>query len=137
MITKDFEKIILESVLRNDQADLGGGFFVGLCSNETVSRETTLADLVEVTGDGYSRQALQRNGTDWNESAEQPDCLSLRSKEVSFSASGKWSPFTRLFLCTSASGTSGKLLAITTPLAKAVELDDGNVFPAAIDLFLK
>lgn len=137
MITKDFEKIILESVLRNDQADLSSGYYVGLCSNETVSRETTLADLVEVTGDGYARQALLRNGSDWNEVAEQPDCLSIRSKEVSFKASGKWSPFTRLFLCTGESGTSGKLLAITTPLAKPVELESGNVFPAAIDLFLK
>lgn len=136
MITKAFEELILKSVLKNDQSGMGD-YYIGLCSNTTVSRETSLAEIVEVIGDGYSRIEIGRDSSNWAEPIEQPDCLSLRSVEKVFTANGAWTPFTRLFLCNAASGTNGKLLAVTNPLPTSVVLQTGNKYPVSFELFLK
>lgn len=136
MITKEFERLILNSVLKNDQSELSE-YYIGLCNNVDVTRETTLADLTEVTGDGYSRIKVERAASDWLANTEQPDCLSVRSAEKVFTANGDWTQFNRLFLTTVASGTTGSLLAITTPLPVPVVLSATNKYPVAFELFLK
>ena len=136
MITKDFEELILKSVLKNDQSGMSD-YYIGLCSNTTISRETGLSEIVEVIGDGYSRIEVGRDSSSWAEPIEQPDCLSLRSVEKVFTANGTWTPFTRLFLCNVASGSNGKLLAVTNPLPTSVVLQTGNKYPVTFELFLK
>lgn len=136
MITKEFEKIILDSVLKNDQSGVSE-FYIGLCNNESVSRETTMAEIAEITGNGYARIKINRDSSGWQSFVEQPDCLSARSVEQVFNPTGDWTPFSRVFLTTVASGTSGKLLAVTTALASPVVLTNGNKYPVAFELFLK
>lgn len=136
MITKAFEELILKSVLRNDQSGMGD-YYIGLCSNASVSRDTPLSEIIEVTGNGYSRIEIGRDSSSWGEPTEQPDCLSLRSVEKVFTANGTWTAFTRLFLCNVASGTNGKLLAVTNPLPASVVLSTGNKYPVSFELFLK
>lgn len=136
MITKDFETAILNYVFRGE-SDSVGQFFVGLCNNQTASRDMTLADLAEVQGDGYARIEVPRTSVGWLEVLDQSDCQSIRTSEVIFTPSGQWSPFTRMFLCDCASGTEGKLLAISTPQPSEVTLNSGSSYPVSFELYLK
>lgn len=135
MITKDFEEIALSALFRNDDSQLTT-FFIGLCSNTTADRNMTLADIVETTGPGYARIEVGRNATKWQEPQTQPDCMSISTTEQNFSASGTWTPFRRMFLATS-SDNSGKLLAMSTPLPVEVTLNNGDTYPAAMEVYLK
>lgn len=137
MITKDFEELILNNVLRGTE-DLPASLFVGLCYNADLFRDMTMSDIIEVSGDGYTRLELPRTATGWLETEEQTDCLSIRSQQVIFSPTGEWTPFTRMFLCTASTGTEDvKLLAVSSPLALPVTLTSGQTYPCAFELYLK
>ena len=137
MITKEFESAILNSVLRGDSSGLPETYYLGLCSDREITRETTLADLHEVVGDGYARLAAPRTAIGWLEPEEQTDCLSVRSQQVTFYPTGDWTPFSRMFLTDASSGNEGKLLAISSPLPTEVELTADQTYPVAFELYLK
>lgn len=136
MITKVFETAILDYVFHNDSSAIGE-MFIGLCNNQSVSREMTLADIQEVQGDGYSRIEIPRTSLGWLSVLDQADCQSIRTSEQVFIPAGDWTPFTRMFLCDVASGTDGKLLAITTPQPSEVLLTSGISYPVSFELYLK
>ena len=137
MITKKFEEVILNSVLRGDTSGLPENYYLGLCSNQLVSRDMTMAQINEISGDGYSRLACPRTAIGWNEVEEQTDCLSSRSQQVTFSPTGNWTVFNRMFLCDGASGSDCNLLAISTPLPTEVSLTSEQTYPVAFEFYLK
>lgn len=137
MITKKFEEVILNSVLRGDTSGLPENYYLGLCSNQQVSRDMTMAQINEISGAGYSRLACPRTAIGWNEVEEQTDCLSSRSQQVTFSPTGDWTVFNRMFLCDGASGSECNLLAISTPLPTEVSLTAEQTYPVAFEFYLK
>lgn len=137
MITKEFEEVILNAVLRGDTSGLPENYYLGLCSNREVSREMTLSDITEVSGDGYGRLAAPRTAIGWLDVEEQTDCLSIRSQQVTFYPTGDWTPFSRMFLTDASSGTEGKLLAVSSPLPTEVSLTAEQTYPVAFELYLK
>ena len=86
-------------------------YYLGLDNRTSLAEADTLASLSgEPTGNGYARQAVNSDATDWTVSQDSGD-YQAKSKTVTFSATGgSWGPVTKLFLCTVATGTSGKLL---------------------------
>lgn len=136
MISRAFENVILSSVLGGNKDNIPSNYYVGLCNNIDINRDMTLADLSETTGTGYARQSI----SGWQEPKDQPDCQSIRSNEVIFKSTGEtddWSGFSRMFLTDSESGTTGKLLAISTAMPNDVSLKAGASYPAVFELYLK
>ena len=137
MITKTFEEILLNSAFRGDDSGLPETYYLGLCSNLNVSREMTMAQINEISGDGYQRLAAPKTAIGWNEVEEQSDCLSIRSQQVTFNPTGNWTAFNRMFLCDAASGSECNLLAVSTPLPNEVSLEADQTYPVAFEFYLK
>lgn len=137
MITKKFEELILTSVLRGDTSVLPENFYLGLCNARSVDREMTMEDVGEISGSGYTRLEVPRTATGWLEPQPQTDCLSIRTRQSTFTPTGTWTPFIRMFLCTAASGTDCDLLAVSSPLPLESTLTDGQSYTTAFELFLK
>lgn len=69
--------------------------------------------LSEVTGAGYARQPLARNGTDW--SLVKGSGYVSNAKEVSFTATDSWGTIVEVFLADSSSGGSIWYHDVLTP----------------------
>lgn len=136
MITSEFEADLLENAFRGNST-LPANYYLGLCNNSNIDRGMTLADINEVVGDGYSRIACSRSAAGWGEPIAQADCLAIRSQQVNFTSTGQWTSFNRAFLCDVSEGTSGKLLAVSTPLPTEVSLASGTTYPVAFEFYLK
>lgn len=136
MITKTFEDILLENAFRGSD-NLPDTYYLGLCSNLTVSRDMTMDQINEISGSGYARLAAPRTAVGWNETEEQGDCLAIRSQQVTFTPTGNWTAFNRMFLCDAASGSECNLLAVSTPLPTEVSLEDDQTYPVAFEFYLK
>ena len=104
------------------------GFFVGLCDQGPVHTDTLTSISTEPTigVNGYARQALVQNGTDWPTILTQNEETSIESKQVDFTASGGDfdTAHSRLFLCSVLTGTSGILYAYSAALQVATTLLD-------------
>lgn len=129
------EQDILDIVFRD--ATEPSSFYVGLC-NSTPGETTTLTTLSnEASGSGYARIALARNGTDWPTLALASGDYQLTSLVKTFTASGGTiGPVTNAFLCTVASGTSGKLYA-TVALSTTRTLADGESLSVTLNIKLQ
>lgn len=118
----------LRSMFRGENT-LPTNFYVGLTNASYDFDTTTIADLAvgEPVGNGYARQPVVRNTTDWVVQ-EVNGIIQAQSKTVTFTASADWDKtWRRAFLCDIASGTSGNLYAVSgpTPAARTVLLDNG------------
>ncbi len=116
------------------------GFFVGLC-NQVPARSDVLTDITTeptIGVNGYARQALAQNGTDWPTLATANDESSITSKQVTFTASGGAfdAAHSRLFLCSVLTGTAGILYSYSAALAAAITLADGTSFDARYRFYL-
>jgi len=115
------------------------GFYVGLC-NQVPDNADVLADITTEPGatGGYARQALARNSTDWPTIATVDEETSVKSKVVSFAASGADfdTAITRMFLASVASG-AGTLYSYSAALASAVTVLDGDSFDVQYEMFLR
>ena len=107
-------------------------FYIGLDDRDgdahsAPAEADTLADLAgEPSGDGYARQGVASDGTDWTSQQDgtSGDWEAL-SKEVTFAASGgDWPVVSTLFLATSSDGT-GRLL-VTKALSSDRTILDGE-----------
>lgn len=100
--------------------------YVGLAEDESLAENATLSSITEVSGSGYQRQPLSRGSTDWptSESTGTYDWR-VKSAQVTFTATGTWSTARTAFLCTVASGTSGRLIA-SAPLSQPRTLGNGD-----------
>ncbi len=129
------EQDILDIVFRD--ATEPSSFYIGLC-NSTPSETTTLTTLTgEVTGGGYARIALARNTTDFPTLALDSGDYQLTSLAKTFTASGgAFSSATTAFLCTVASGTSGKLYA-SVALSSTRTIADGESLQVTFNIKLQ
>lgn len=102
-------------------------FYLGLL-NSTPTDTTTLATMTaEPSGNGYSRQQIERNSTGWPTLAlDGGDFRAVASVETFTAAGGTIGPVTYAFLCTNAAtGTSGKFL-VYNALSSSRTLNDGD-----------
>jgi hypothetical protein len=106
-------------------------YYIGLCeeSEDVISKAASLFDLTELSGNGYSRQALTADSADMVSAAGGSYGRKLTTAEVTFTASGgNWNTARTRFLATS-SDNSGKLIA-TEPVNSGggVALGDGESY---------
>lgn len=115
------EQLILDVFFRG--ATPPAGFYLGLCNVSggvaNMAETLTLATLTgEASGNGYARQAIERNSTGWPTLALDSGDYQVTSSEETFTASGgSIGPANVAFLATTADNT-GKLLCaadLSTP----------------------
>lgn len=133
---EEFLKMIFQDV-----TTIAGGanWYVGLC-NQTPAETDTLASIsTEPSGaGGYARQALVRSNVGWPTIGVAGGHKYIESATVTFSASGAdfSVAFTRFFLCSPASGTSGKLYSFSGALTAALLIADGQSYAAKYRLYM-
>lgn len=116
------------------------GFFVGLC-NQGPAHADSIVDITSeptIGVNGYARQALAQNATDWPTISTQNEESFVQSKQVDFTASGGDfdAAHSRLFLCSVLTGTAGILYAYSAALQTATTVLDTETFSAQYQLFL-
>lgn len=113
--------------LFRDEATTPATYYLGL-TNSAYTFSSVLADVDdgEPSGNGYARQALNKDTTDWAVAAVGGQWRA-RSISVTFTASGTWSPnWTRMFIASAASGGVGTLFALSgARSAQTVESGQG------------
>ena len=109
------ENNILDVYFRNQNVPTK--FYLGLGNNGGTpgipAENATLADITEVSGDGYARQEITRDTNGWPSLTKDTDGdWYVTSKQVAFVNTGteNWSAADYLFITDAASGTDGKLL---------------------------
>jgi len=116
------------------------GFFIGLCDQGPVHTDTlsNIATEPTIGVNGYARQALVQNGTDWPTIATQNEETSIESKQVDFVASGGDfdNAHSRLFLCSVLTGAAGVLYAYSAALQVATTVLDTETFSAKYQMFI-
>jgi len=130
----------LKMLFRDDSAVAGGGdFYVGLC-DQTPASSDTLSDVTsEPNSDGgYARKSIARNSTGWPTITTVNGRKVIRSKTVTWTASGAdfSADIARLFLTDQASGTTGVLYAFSGNLNAALTIVDGQSFSAQYEFFI-
>lgn len=100
--------------------------YIGLDSRTTIAEADTLADLVsEPSGNGYARQSVTTDGTDYTTSQDSGDWQAA-TKTVTFTASGgSIGPVDNCFLCDASTGTTGDLYC-SLALSQSRTLADGE-----------
>lgn len=107
--TQEGKRFALE-VLFSEEQSVPANYYIGLAQDASLAGDATLADLTEVTGTGYARQAVASSAVGFTSSAEGTSDWKQTTATVNFAASGTWDTAQIAFLCTVSSGTSGKLL---------------------------
>ena len=126
MLHDEGEQFILQVVFSEVQTP-PAAYYIGLDARTTLAEEDNLAALVnEPPGTyGYARKAVNSDATDFTISQQSGDYQAL-TKTVTFTASGgAIGPVTKAFLCTVASGTSGKLIQ-SNALSQSRTLQSGE-----------
>lgn len=111
------------------EAVLPATYYVGLTNAAYTFDGATLATMAagEPVGNGYARQALEKNTTDWTVQ-EVSGVMQALSKIVQFTATALWTQnWQRAFLCDAAAGTVGNVIAVSgpTPVARTVNTGQG------------
>jgi len=132
MITTEGEEALLEALFQGvdtNFAAAGGNLYLGLC-NQTPDKADTMLDIsTEPTvANGYAREAIARNITGFPTIEQVNGESRIVSLVLTFAASGGAfsTSFTRAFLTTSASGSTGTLLAYSGAYATPILLADGQ-----------
>lgn len=110
----DGAEAMLKSMFRGEST-LPATYYLGLTNASYTFASATLTAIAagEPSGNGYARQALNKDTTDWAV-ASVNNQWRAQSKTVTFTATGTWTPnWTRMFLCNAASGTSGIVFSLS------------------------
>lgn len=100
------------------EAVLPATYYLGLTNASYTFDGATLAGLAagEPVGNGYARQALNKNTTDWTVQ-EVNGIMQALSKIVAFTCTG--APWTvawlRMFICDASAGTVGNVVSVSGP----------------------
>jgi hypothetical protein len=117
----------------------GANWYVGMM-DQAPALSTLLSDLsTEPTvTNGYARQPLVRNATDWPTQLTINGRETIRSVVMSFTASGGdfSAAFSRFFLTDQASGTAGVLYAVSGPRDSALLVLDGETVQVGYRTYL-
>lgn len=119
-IVEDGAQRFLQSLFRAE-ATLPASFFIGLTKASYAFDDADLAVIGsasnEPVGNGYARQTVTRNTTDWGAPTLENNAYRIQSKAVTFVASSAWNiPWTRMFLCNVVSGVVGNVFALSGAL---------------------
>jgi len=112
-------------------------FYIGWCeeAEDAIADNADLADLTELSGNGYSRQAVASGAVDLTAAAYGTNGYKVTTKDVTFTASGgAWNLAKTRFLATSPDD-SGELL-VKEPLnsGSGVALADGESYDCNMTL---
>lgn len=117
----------------------GGNFYAGLC-DQTPDSGDVLTDITSEpnSNGGYARKAIERNSTGWPTITTVNGRKVIRSKTLTWTASGAdfSATFSRLFLTDQASGTAGVLFAFSGKLNAALTVEDGQSVSAQYEFFM-
>lgn len=116
-------RFILEAVFPQTQA-LPANYYVGLATDAALAEDATLASLTEVSGTGYTRQAVAASGVGFSSASAGTNDWKVTGAQVTFSAGGIWTQALTWFLASTIDGT-GKLIA-SGPLSQARTLGTGD-----------
>lgn len=141
-LTREGENALLQILFQgNNTIVVGttGNFYLGLCG-DVFTLDTTLATLggePTVTA-GYARQAILRSAAGWPTLVQLNGVWMARSTFVTFTPTGAGFnvPIQRAFICTAASGSAGKLIAVSGPLAAPLALPVGVGYPVEYEFYL-
>ena len=135
-VVNEGKDVLLKMMWQGDGSVVaaGGNYYVGLCNQAPASdgSDTLLTISTEVpVAHNYARIALTRDAVGFPTITTVNGKKVIQSKVITFSASGGDfnSAFTRAFLCTSASGSGGKLISFSGALSAALTLLSGQSFP--------
>lgn len=115
-----------KQLFQADDADMPVDFYIGL-TNASLDFDSDLTDAAatEISGNGYARQPLTRDNTDWT-IEEINGVIRARSAQVTFTASANWSTlWSRAFITDVVSGTSGLLFCASGPTPAPVQTLSG------------
>jgi hypothetical protein len=116
----------LVKVAFSEELSVPATHYIGLDARTTLAEADTLSSLAgEPSGNGYARQAVNTDNTDYTASQESGDWQAA-TKIVTFAASGgSIGPVDNCFLCDAASGTTGDLYC-SLALSQERTLGDGE-----------
>lgn len=130
MIKTEGLQFIFE-LLNGEQSKPGSYYYIGVCEDaeDSLSDTAALSDLTELSGNGYSRQAVAADNTGMFSDPHGDNGRKLTTIEVTFTASGGgWNRARTRFLATT-SDDSGKLLATESiQSGEGVTLADGQSY---------
>lgn len=110
MIHTEGLQFILDVAIREAQT-APAAYYLAWCTETALDQNASLADLTELTGNGYARVAINSDGTDWTSASAGSTARKVTSKACTFTAAGgNWSAAGSWFLATTADD-SGKLVA--------------------------
>ena len=123
------EQFVCQVVFSEAQS-VPAAYYLGLDNRTSLAEADALTSLSgEPTGNGYARQAVNSDATDWTVSQNAGD-YQAKSKTVTFNATGgSWGPVSKLFLCTVGTGTAGKLVC-SLALSQSRTLQNGESLQA-------
>lgn len=138
-IVQDGLPSLLAMMLQADNSIVAGGanFYMGLCTDTSVLH--SMATLIgEPSGNGYSRQAVNRSASGWPLIEILNGNGHARTATVTFGCTGSNYnvSVSNIFLCSAAFGTGGKLFSFSASLPAPVQLTPGQTLPVAFDLFV-
>ena len=132
----------LRAVTRNEDMGLTGGppplFYIGLCDQVPNAADTLTSITTEPTSaGGYARIGIERSSVGWPTIDEVNGVKRAMSKIVTFAASGAdySGAFSRAFLCSVSSGTTGFLFSYSGALSVPITLLDGESVDVQYELY--
>lgn len=125
MLHDEGEEFIVDVVFDETQS-VPANYYIGLDARASLAEADALTDLVsEPSGNGYAREAVASDNTDFTNSQDSGDWQAL-TKTVTFTASGgSIGAVTKAFLTTVSTGTAGVLIS-SVALSQSRTLADGE-----------
>lgn len=125
----------LQEVAYNEIQSVPVNYYIGLCEDASVAENANLAGLTELSGNGYAREAVASDNTDFTSASTGTNDRKVTTKTVTFTASGgAWNGAVHAFLATTIDDT-GKLVAVAA-LSTTRTLQDGDSLQVSIVLTL-
>ena len=122
-------------VAYSEEQSVPANYYIGLCEDASVAENDNLASLTELSGNGYARQTVASDNTDFTSAATGTNDRKQTTKVVTFTASGgAWNGAVHAFLATTIDD-SGKLVAVAA-LSATRTLQDGDSLQVSIVLTL-
>lgn len=129
------EQFMLQVVF-DEQQSVPANYYIGLDNRASPAEGDALTDLTgEPSGDGYARQEVPSDNVGWTVSQSAGDYQAASTTETFAASGGDWTSVQQMFLCTTVTGTSGKLIA-TAALSTARLLKDGDSLQTDITIKL-
>ena len=125
----------LLEVTYSEEQSVPVNYYIGLCTDASIAENANLAGLAELSGNGYARQAVASDNTDFTSAATGTNDRKITTKVVTFTASGgAWAGAVHAFLATTIDD-SGKLVAVAA-LSVTRTLQDGDSLQVSMVLTL-